>query len=134
MKIKDCNLVEIFSCSKNASVVEVAKLMRDHRQRHIVVVDDGRPVGMISNVDIINKVVAANKDPAKETAADIMVSPVETADINSEVSDAYFKMASRNTFSCPVTENGKLKALLTFNEALKSMIQAKGVDQNGQTI
>jgi CBS domain-containing protein len=134
MKINECNLVGVFSCSKSASIVEVAKLMRDHKQRHIIVVDSGKPVGMISNVDIINKVVAASKDTVKEIAANIMVSPVDTVDLNDEVSDAYFKMASRNTFSCPVTENGKLKSLLTFNEALKSMIQTKGVDQNGQTI
>ena len=126
MKIKDCNLVDVFSCAKQATIVEVAKLMREKKQRHIIITENNKPVGIVSNVDIINKIVAENKDPVKETVESIMISPVETADINDEVSDAYFKMTAKNTFSCPITENGNLKGLLTFNEALKNMIQTQG--------
>ena len=76
MKIKDCDLRKVLDCDIGDSVINVAKKLKKNNERHIVVVDSGKPLGLISTTDICNRVVAESKDLNKTKAKDIMTSPV----------------------------------------------------------
>ncbi|MBI4452361.1 CBS domain-containing protein [Candidatus Woesearchaeota archaeon] len=125
MKINECKLEKPVYCKKEDSLVEVAKKLREHKIRHIVVVDKMQPVGIVAAVDIVNQVIAEGKDYKKMKAADVMVYPIFFVNKNDEVSAAYFGMVKRNTYSCPVVENNNFVGMLTFTEALKHLAKGK---------
>lgn len=133
MEVKKANLVKAFSCDIKARIIDVAKLMADNRERHILVLKNNLPVGIISAVDIVNRVVAVNKDARKTTAEEIMVSPVLTVNSDENIVKAYMLMISRNIFSCPVLENGQLIGALTLQESLR-YIKEKNNQQTPATL
>jgi|ETNmetMinimDraft_2_1059921.scaffolds.fasta_scaffold40953_2 CBS domain-containing protein len=110
-------LKDVVFCNEKDSVVEVAQILRDTKQRHLIVVNDLKePLGIISTVDINNRVVAEKKDFESISAADIMTKPIETIDIDLSYDEAYQKMVGKNIYSIPVTKDRKLVGSLEFNQ------------------
>ncbi len=104
-------------CKQGDSILEVSRILRDTQCRHLIVVDESFcPKGIVSTVDINNRVVAEKKDAEKTLASDIMTSPIETVDVNESFDNAYLKMMSAGTYSIPVTENGAIIGILDFNQ------------------
>jgi len=121
MIVRNCTLIKALSCKKDASIVEVAGILRDNRQRRIIVIDNNEaPVGIISTTDINNRVVAENKDASKLKAEGIMTSPIYlVCDINENLNEVFKKMLHHESFFCPVTKDNKLYGVLTYGELMK---------------
>mgnify|MGYP001599062746 FL=1 len=102
MQVKNCTLIKSLSCKESLNVVEVARILRDNKQRRIIVVDENDlPIGIISTTDINNGVVAENKDASKLKAKEIMTSPIYlTCDINDNLNDIFNKMLKHESFFC----------------------------------
>jgi len=120
MEVKNCTLIKPLYCDEATSVVEVAIMLRDNKQRRIIVVDaDKHPIGIISTTDINNRVVAESKDPSRMTAKDIMTSPLYlTCDENDDLNEIFRKMIEHESFFCPVTKEKKLHGILTYGELI----------------
>jgi CBS domain-containing protein len=67
------------TCRRDSSLKEAASLMREHDCGAIPVVENGKPVGIVTDRDIAIRVVAEGKNPADRSVGDIMSSPVITA-------------------------------------------------------
>jgi len=110
-KLKDAVI-----CKESDSILEVSRILRDTRMRHLIVVDSAlKPLGVISTVDINNRVVSQQKNPETVTATDIMTHPLASAEVSSTYDAAYKLMIEKETYSLPVTEQGKLIGILDFN-------------------
>ncbi|MEM4242918.1 MAG: CBS domain-containing protein, partial [Candidatus Woesearchaeota archaeon] len=120
MKVKDCVLIEPFTCKESESVVEVAKKLRKTTLRHVFVVNDAMlPTGIISVIDINNRVVAEGRDANKLQAKDIMSKPVDLIDVNDELDAAAKLFASKNRVMNPVVKDQKMVGILTVNEIFR---------------
>ncbi len=124
MHVKNASLANALSCAKGSSVYEAAKSLKKARERHILVVDKHKPIGIISAVDIVSAVVAEGKDAKTVKVEDIMIAPVCSVNADDEIISAYFTMIGKNLFSCPVIEKDKLIGVLTLQEALKYIKEA----------
>ncbi|MEM4243160.1 MAG: CBS domain-containing protein, partial [Candidatus Woesearchaeota archaeon] len=117
---KDCVLIEPFTCKESESVVEVAKKLRKTTLRHVFVVNDAMlPTGIISVIDINNRVVAEGRDANKLQAKDIMSKPVDLIDVNDELDAAAKLFASKNRVMNPVVKDQKMVGILTVNEIFR---------------
>lgn len=125
MEVNECNLREVISCDKKDKVVDVARKLKEGRERHIIVTDKKKPVGIISTTDMNNRVVAENRDPKATVAEEIMTSPIMTCDIKASLAKTYFDMLKNSIFSCPVTDKGKLKGTLDVKEAMNHLVKSK---------
>ena len=116
-------------CKEKDTVLEVSKILRDTQSRHIIIVNENlKPVGIISTVDINNRVVAEGKNASSLKALDIMTKPIETVELDSDYNEAYRKMIGKGTYSIPVTKDGKLIGLLGFNQLFSKISEKnKGV-------
>ena len=128
MQVKDCTLIRPLYCKKEMNVVEVAKTLKQHKQRRIIVVDDNEfPIGIISTTDINNRVVAEGKDASKLKALDIMTSPIFlTCDIYDKLDDIFSKMVEHESYFCPVTKDKKIYGVLTYGELIKHVHSRHG--------
>ncbi|NUS39616.1 MAG: CBS domain-containing protein [Lysobacter sp.] len=77
-------------CHRDATLQQVARLMKQNDCGQIPVVDDGnKPVGVITDRDIAVRAVAEGSDIRNATVADCMSTPVATVRDNSSVDECY---------------------------------------------
>ncbi len=74
--------------SINDAVLSVAEQMVTHKIGAVIVVKEYSPVGIITERDIIEKVVKPNKNPKKVSAKDIMSSPLISIEPDRTIADA----------------------------------------------
>tara|TARA_Y100000034_G_scaffold134284_1_gene202275 strand:+ start:1056 stop:1418 length:363 start_codon:yes stop_codon:yes gene_type:complete len=119
-------MIEANPCKDTESIVEVAKKLRENLIRYIYIVDDeGKPVGVVSILDINNRIVAEGKDPNGITAKDVMTSPVQSFDEEEDESKAYRECMEKEIVTCPVTSDGKLIGMVTIDELLRKITHYK---------
>lgn len=117
-------------CKEEDSVLEVSRIMRDTKARHVIVInEDTFPIGIISPFDISNRLVAEEKDANETYAKDIMTKPIETIDINSNYKEASEKMVALETYTIPVTEGEKLIGILDYSVVFRKVCEVKENDK-----
>jgi CBS domain-containing protein len=94
-------------CSPNTSLDEVAKLMRENDCGEIPVIDaTDRPVGVVTDRDIVCRVVAEGKNPMGYTAGTCMSEPVVTVRGDAPVEEVVNTMEHYQIRRVPVVGNG----------------------------
>jgi CBS domain-containing protein len=110
--------------SKNVRVVrpdssakEVVATMNKFNIGSVVVVQGERPVGIITERDILKRIVEPCLAPETLTARQIMTSPVITVDENASIDEAAKLMAKKGIKRLLVTRNNdKLVGIITFTD------------------
>ena len=97
------------------SIRSIAKLMVDQGVGSIVIVKENRPVGIITEKDIV-KAMAEGKDPDKVSAGEIMSKPLITVRPNTPLEKAVSIMVERNVRRLPVVEEGELVGIITMKD------------------
>ncbi|MBW2970463.1 CBS domain-containing protein [Candidatus Woesearchaeota archaeon] len=122
MQVKECVLIEPYTCKEDETIAEVARKLRKTTLRHIFVVNAAsHPVGVISVIDINNRVVAEEKDPKTLKAKDIMTKPVEIFKIEDDVKTVAEEMMKNNRAMNPVVKDDKMVGIITLSEALRGL-------------
>ena len=122
-----CNRIVAFA-TREMSVEQAAKLMRQHRVGCLVVVDEtllGRAVvGLLTDRDIATAVVAMSLDPAALRVEDVMSAEVVTARTDDSVDDLLGTMRHKGVRRLPVTTaQGVLVGLLTLDDLLQLLAE-----------
>ena len=107
------------------SVSQAARIMQRAGTTEAVVVTGSVLQGIVTERDILYKVVAAGSNPAMVKVRDIMSSPVQTIDEDSRVGEAIAKMSKLGIRRLGVTRKGKIVGLITQ----KAMVTGN-VEQN----
>ncbi|HEY9446281.1 MAG TPA: CBS domain-containing protein [Burkholderiales bacterium] len=86
MEVKDLMTADPACCDPDTGLGDVAKMMLDNDCGAIPVVEDGKPVGIVTDRDITCRAVAEGRNPLEMTASEIMSAPVDsvTADVSLE--------------------------------------------------
>ena len=119
MLVKDVMSSPVVTADENAPINEVAKLMRKHDIGCIIVSDkNGRPVGIITERDIVERLVAEDIKPSEIKAKEIMSAPLVTIDSEKTISDAARKMSRRNIRRLAVMYKGELAGIISSKDIL----------------
>ena len=103
------------------SVSEAARTMKRADATEAMVVSGLVPQGIVTERDILYKVVAAGSNPAMVKVREIMSSPLQTVDEASKVGDAIAKMSKLGIRRLGVTRNGEIVGIITQ----KAMVTGK---------
>jgi CBS domain-containing protein len=98
MKVKDIMTRNPAVCHPDTGLKEVAQMMVDFDCGAIPVIHDevdSRPIGIITDRDIVCRVIARGQDPFSVAVQECMTSPVETVSMETELEDALRLMESR---------------------------------------
>jgi len=92
-------------CTPATTLDEVAKLMRQHDCGEIPVIDAAeRPIGVVTDRDIVCRVVAEGKNPSAYTAEGCMSQPVVTVPLDAPVADVLSTMQKHRIRRLPVVD------------------------------
>jgi len=86
----------------------------------VIVTASGRPVGIITETNIMRRIVGPRMDPATIWAKDIMTGPLITIDPNADLAEAAKIMAKNNINRLPVMDGDKLVGLLSSTDIVKA--------------
>ncbi|RLF29589.1 MAG: CBS domain-containing protein [Thermoplasmata archaeon] len=95
------------------TVLEAARLMRKQKIGNVIVVEKKQPIGILTESDILKKIVAENKNPDDVQVKDVMSTPIIVVDPYKTVEEAMKIMDRSNIRRLPVIENGKLIGIIT---------------------
>jgi len=95
------------------SVLIVAERMYADNIGAVIVMRRGSPAGIITERDILKKIVIDRKNPAKTTAQEVMSTPLVWIESNETVADALELMRENNVRRLAVIRNGRLVGMVT---------------------
>jgi len=117
--VKDVMSSPVITVNENASAQEVAKLMRDNDIGCIIVnSNEGKPVGIITEKDIVTRVVAENIKPSEVVAREIMSAPLITIDAEKTISEAAKEMNRYNVRRLAVMYKSQLVGIITSKDII----------------
>ena len=118
--VKDIMTKAVVTTRPNASVREAVKIMERQDIGSIVVMEKDRPVGIITERDIVVKVASPSADPRNMKVQEIMSSPVVSIKSDASVEEAVAAMAKKKIKKIVVLEDGKLAGMLTYTDVAKA--------------
>lgn len=117
MKVKECMCNDVYSCTPDCTIEDVAKMMGEKHVGCIPVCDNKNSiVGLITDRDIVLRGVACNKDLKQTPVSDIMSCNICSCSPEEEMSNVESKMAQNQVRRMPVVDNGKVIGILTMGD------------------
>lgn len=109
----------VVTISPDATVLEAAKLMHSKHIGCLVVTDNSRPTGILTDRDIVLKLVAGEKKPEETAVKNIMTTNPTMVNVNYDVLDAVRLMRDRGVRRLPVIdEHRHLLGIITLDDVL----------------
>ncbi|WP_306052087.1 CBS domain-containing protein [Natronococcus wangiae] len=116
-EVKSIVREQVVSSSPDSSLADVAQLMDEENVGSVVIVDDDRPQGIVTDRDITINVVARGEDPTSVTAADVMSEDLVTVETESGIFDVLRTMEESNVRRIPATDaDGNLAGIVAFDD------------------
>jgi CBS domain-containing protein len=97
-------------------VVEAARRMRDADAGDVIVLDNGRVVGILTDRDIAIRVVAENKDPSTPVAEACSTTDLQTVGPDTSLDQAVQLMRSNAVRRLPVVENDRAVGIISLGD------------------
>ena len=116
----------IISVRSTDTVENVLILMRDHRVRAILVVDDGNLVGIVSQGDCAIKVLLPHSNPKQVPVSKIMTAKPLTVTPSNSLEECMAIMVHKHIRHLPVLEKNKLVGVISVGDLVKSIIELQG--------
>ncbi|MEJ2089080.1 MAG: CBS domain-containing protein [Gammaproteobacteria bacterium] len=117
-----CNR-EVVIASPATSVADAAALMREHHVGDLVIVEESevrRPVGLVTDRDIVVEIVAQGLDPKSVAIGDLMTRELETVAEDMDFWDALGHMRRHGVRRLPVVNaSGGLEGILTLDDVME---------------
>jgi len=113
---------DIATVDRKSTVLDAAKTMNQRRIGAVVVTDGDRVIGIFTERDILNRVVAAGKDPKITPVGEVMTSPMACCRRDSHMAECKTVMSQKRIRHLPVVEEGKLYGMISAGDILASEV------------
>ncbi len=104
--------------SPSASCTEIADTMDVHSVGCVLVTEGDDLRGIITDRDIVCRVVAMDRDPEKTSAAEVMTPDPITADESESIEELLEQMAARGIRRIPLTQEGRLSGFVALEDVV----------------
>ena len=112
--------------SSDTTISEAAKIMDKKSIGSVLIEENGKVIGIMTERDILRKIVAKGKNPDELRIKHIMSSPLITIDADEDVLEASKKMDEHRIRRLVVTQNGEIIGKVTANSIARNLKYALG--------
>jgi CBS domain-containing protein len=133
LAVRDVMTRTVVTATPDMSAAEAGKKMVENRVGNIIIVKDGKPVGIVTESDMVAKVVSKNVKPASIKLEQLMSKPLITTKSSDDIHDAVLMMAQKKIRRLPVIDGDELVGIITdadviqvsseINQILDNLIQ-----------
>jgi CBS domain-containing protein len=114
------------SVNSNQKVIEALQLMRDNRVRAILVIDNGKLTGILTQGDCAIKVLLPGLDAKQVQVKEVMTINPITVKLDDPIEACTGLMAARNFRHLPVLEAGVVVGVISIGDVVKDSIRQMG--------
>jgi len=123
--VKDIMTKDVVTIDGDKKVLDAARIMKDRHIGCLIVTLGKVPIGIITERDLVSRVLAEPFDPSKVLVKDIMTTPIFTISSEETLEKAAEIMVKYQIRRLPVVDNDKLVGIITANDLAKVMVQEK---------
>jgi CBS domain-containing protein len=110
--IKEVMSSDVRTCEPNATVVDVAKVMAKEDVGPIPVVEGGRLVGLVTDRDLVVRVLAEGKDPETTKVGEVASRELVTVSPDEDLDRALKLLAQHQVRRLPVVEGDRVVGIV----------------------
>jgi CBS domain-containing protein len=116
--VKDSNR-DLYTVSADQTVHNAARYMTERHIGAVTVVDGERVIGLFSERDLMNRVVAESRDPQAVQVRDVMTTDLTTASTNESYEEGLRKMQQARCRHLPILEADNFIGLISLRDLLE---------------
>ena len=110
---------ELFFITPDQTIAEAARYMTERNVGAVCVLEGERLVGILSERDMMKRVIAPNRDPGTTRVADVMTAKPVVVDVHEGFEKCLKVMKQANIRHLPVVEGDKLVGLVSLRDLLQ---------------
>ena len=120
LKIENVMISDVIKVDADATVRQAVDLMNKHEIGCLIVVDEEeKPVGILTERDLLTRVLAKRKDPVRTKVSQVMSKPLVTGTPHMNLEVAVRLMFRKKIKKLPVVEDGRLVGLVTLTDMVR---------------
>jgi CBS domain-containing protein len=104
----------------NTSALDAVKLLNKNKIGCLVVVHEGKIEGIVTERDMLKRVLAKDKDPRETKVSEIMTRDVIVGKPDMEITDATKIMINKKIKKLPIVEKGQLVGIITVTDIART--------------
>lgn len=116
LKVEDVMVREVISLDENSSVKEAAEIMNKFEIGCLIVVSKGKAMGIVTERDLLKRVVAEARDVKKTKVKEIMTSPLVVVEPHMELEEAVKMMFQMKIKKLPIVDGKRLVGLVSLTD------------------
>ncbi len=121
---------EPLTISYSAMISDAVSLMNSKKSDYLLVTLGEKPIGIITNRDILRKVIRScllrrSADPSKIQCKDIMTSPIRVLNINDNIRKAAMMVIQYDVKKLPVLDDGQLAGIIRHNDIINAYLSQR---------
>jgi len=119
LMVKDIMVEEVITIEADSTLMGAVKLMNKHEIGCLVVTKSKKPIGILTERDLLKRVLAKSRDPEKTRVWEVMSAPLMFVDPNIDIEDAVRFMLKMGIKKLPIVKRGKLMGLVTLTDLVR---------------
>jgi CBS domain-containing protein len=116
LKVEDVMVKEVITIDEESTVKEAAEVMNKFEIGSLITVKKGKAMGIITERDLLRRVVAEAKDATKTTVKEIMTSPLVVVEPNMDLEEAVKMMFEMKIKKLAVVDGKRLVGLVSLTD------------------
>ena len=116
LKVEDVMVKEVITIDENSTVKEAVDIMNKFEIGCLIAIRKGKAMGILTERDLLKRVVAEGKDANKTKVKDIMTSPLVVAEPAMDLGEAVKLMFQMKIKKLPVVDGKKLVGLVSLTD------------------
>jgi CBS domain-containing protein len=116
LRVDDVMVKEVITINEDSTVKEAAEVMNKFEIGCLIAVEKGKAMGIITERDLLKRVVAKAKDATKTKVKEIMTSPLVVVEPNMDLEEAVKMMFQMKIKKLAVVEERKLVGLVSLTD------------------
>jgi CBS domain-containing protein len=110
---------EVITLDENVSVKKAAEIMAQEGVSALIATSEGRAIGILTERDILKRIVAEGKNSRKMKVKEIMSSPLVTIEPSTDLEEAAHVMFEKKIKNLPVIHDNRLIGLISLSDICK---------------
>jgi CBS domain-containing protein len=115
-KVRDVMTPGAITCEVGDTAADAAHMMKDHSIGDVIVLDGGQVVGLVTDRDLVVRVIADDLEPQKTRIGDICSRDVVSVSMDDDADHAVELMIQHAIRRIPVVETGTAVGMVTMGD------------------
>ena len=128
-QIRDVMEKKIVRIEKDQTIFQAAQLMKENDISFLVIIENDKPIGVLSERDFVQKFCTSNKKPDEIKISEIMSYKFRWVEPNTEIEAAVQKMLNNNIRRLLVLDDKKLVGVITQTDLVSYLRDKLLVDE-----